>query len=167
MLATQSTRCKIFFFLFWDHNQSKSPRPIHCVSNIFPYLTSSQDGSYLAEFLLEKGYEVSDSVTDCRLMESLGCCSFSFLCFCPSLCMFSTQPQITNQNSGEECATWPVIMPAYCTIYHLMSTGGFPLLLGVYLLSVFPASSDKQQPVQAKTVKNQGIIYDAVYHRKE
>lgn len=33
---------------------------------------SSQDGSYLAEFLLEKGYEVSDSVSRSRLVGSLG-----------------------------------------------------------------------------------------------
>lgn len=44
----------------------------HDGTDVFQFSFSSQDGSYLAEFLLEKGYEVSDSVSKHRLVESLG-----------------------------------------------------------------------------------------------
>lgn len=43
----------------------------HDESDICQIFFSSQDGSYLAEFLLEKGYEVSDSISKHRLVESL------------------------------------------------------------------------------------------------
>lgn len=86
-----------FSSLFETLTSSNLPGPFIVFLTHFPISYSSQDGSYLAEFLLEKGYEVSDLVTGCRLMEPFGCCSSGFLCFCPFLCMFST-PALDNKS---------------------------------------------------------------------
>ncbi|EPY87823.1 hypothetical protein CB1_000218012 [Camelus ferus] len=86
-------------------------------------LRSGHDGSYLAEFLLEKGYEVSapeppqaggtvDTAASLPLLPS--CC----VCF---------PPDADNKSqSGEEGASGLVTAPAHCAVYLRPSAGGFP-----------------------------------------
>jgi hypothetical protein len=65
-----------------------------------------QDGSYLAEFLLEKGYEVSDWCSGPVVMGSVGCSHFS---------SSATSMETDNKSdSGADCAVVPMMLPAHC-----------------------------------------------------
>lgn len=155
-LVIRSTHYKFFSSLFRDLKQSKSPRPIQCVSNIFLYhALPRMDRTWLSSCWKK----AMRWVTRClaagwwsRLDAAAPAC---FLCFCPSLCLFST-PVLDNKSKlrrgmcNMACNHARLLSYLSSNVHWWIPSSP----RGIAVFCMFPASSDKQRPVWAKAVRN-------------